>query len=1200
MQSKILFRYHPNGNLEQVVTNTDKIYQGQVGTVDYRIEMVDPADSDSWRATDVVLIVLTRPDNRTAQRVMIRRNGGWEVTSNGWETDVDITDSAYLNVSFIARRFSTLSPNRVVAEKTTAAVTLEIQPSAGYSPLNIAEGDAEDILEAISIMQGDIETLEAEKESKAHAEETYRTKADSLSRSESQILLSGKISTAQKGAPNGVAELDANSKIKMAQVPLDTDANLAANSDSKIPSQKAVRGYVDNRFRLKSDSFTKLETMALVGNNGIIVDTYTQMLALPTPANMLRCYVRDATGDTSVASGGAYYLYDAAQTRWVKTSEEESLDIIQDASHLKVIPRTGFLEDFNSSNQEELNTKLMWGILGAAQNAAIKSGEAQFNFIQYEYDMAVATFEALSNIPPDELYDKLVCVVRSSGVWYEWSADSQSWSIILPISTEMSGMVYYNYTGDVDPGTQTVTIYGDFTMILPLPALIYMMFVGGIDSIPGSDAQKLEIFNLIKDHPMSYLSIDMGDSESTRMAFNASDINFLYAQEEDAEMIAFFGNCMTPGDGVWLLRKIIIKHDENDPQYVWIDTSYTEVIENKQDKTDQNLQTQSKDIVGAINEVKGLAEAAGSDIASNWGNLYVNTQGSDENGFGTLKKPYKTITKALSMAISDGTVNVAPGAYNEDILFDSNVANGITLLAYGATLDQSKWMSVEGGYNGLKVRGITLNGGLFAEDSSTALGSEFEDVTVLGDTNISQAGGDVSFKNCKIIGNQNGGVLIGSAFPNTTRKIRFNNCEFIGHDPWGLNRSIYVGPNGPDVVITNSRGIRAILGGGRVYFYGNNQFSMGESLVSTVNVGDGYLHVGSGASFKNEDGIYGHINKTGTCDYVLGAVDRDAANDVLNGMRLYDCSVNDIGGFAELYAKAITGESEYGGTVVDNLNNIAKNGFYTCYGTATGVPSASSSWWVLHQNSNVGTAAASQIAIAYSDMPGQSMVRYRIKTSGTWWSTWEMIPDTAFVDFMIAQAFNNPTFTGNVTVPTASGANHAVNKGQMDTAIEGAGYEQLLISEGSVESATAIDFSTLLDSHKQSVFKIVLTATTDINAYFKLSDGTGTVKMRSLTAFSWSDGSTSFAFAPKNSASTRQSSKGEIELFLNEVSYADPNEKYRTLFAKQIRALNLGGDAMALREVYQYITTTITTTMPALSVKLNVSGACGYKVYRNV
>lgn len=870
---------------------------------------------------------------------------------------------------------------------------------------------------------------------KEHIDDNFHTKEDSYSKSEMQIQLAGKIGTAQKGAPNGVAELDANSKIKMAQVPLDTDANLAANSDSKIPSQKAVRGYVDNRFRLKSDSFTKLETMALVGNNGIIVDTYAQMLALPTPTNMLRCYVRDATGDTSVASGGAYYLYDAAQTRWVKTSEEESLDIIQDASHLKVIPRTGFLEDFNSSNQEELNTKLIWGILGAAQNAAIKSGEAQFNFIQYEYDMAVATFEALSNIPPDELYDKLVCVVRSSGVWYEWSADSQSWSIILPISTEMSGMVYYNYTGDVDPGTQTVTIYGDFTMILPLPALIYMMFVGGLNSIPGNDAQKLEIFNLIKNNPMSYIRIDMGDTESMRMAFNASDINFLYAQEEDAEMIAFFGNCMTPGDGVWLLRKMIIKHDENDPQYVWIDSNYTEVIENKQDKTDQNLQTQSKDIVGAINEVKGLAEAAGSDIASNWGNLYVNTQGSDENGFGTLKKPYKTITKALSMAISGGIINVAPGAYNEDILFDSNVANGITLLAYGATLDQSKWLSVEDGYNGLNVKGITLNGGLFVKDSSTALGSEFEDITVLGDTNISQAGGDVSFKNCKIIGNQNGGVLIGSASPNTNRKIRFNNCEFIGHDPWGLNRSTYVGPNGPDVIITNCRGIRAILDGGRVYFYGNNQFSMGESLISTVNAGAGYLHVGSGASFKNEDGQYGHINKTGTCDYVLGAVDRDAANDILNGTRLYDNKVNDIGGFAELYAKAITGESEYGGTVVGNLNNITKNGFYTCYGTATGVPSASSSWWVLHQNSNVGTAAASQIAIAYSDMPGQSMVRYRIKTSGTWWGTWGMIPDTAFVDFMIAQAFNNPTFTGNVTVPTASGANHAVNKGQMDAAI---------------------------------------------------------------------------------------------------------------------------------------------------------------------
>lgn len=38
-------------------------------------------------------------------------------------------------------------------------------------------------------------------------------------------------------------------------------------------------------------------------------------------------YVKNATGDSSVHSGGATYLFDASNSTWVKTSEAESLDI---------------------------------------------------------------------------------------------------------------------------------------------------------------------------------------------------------------------------------------------------------------------------------------------------------------------------------------------------------------------------------------------------------------------------------------------------------------------------------------------------------------------------------------------------------------------------------------------------------------------------------------------------------------------------------------------------------------------------------------------------------------------------------------------------------------------------------------------------------------------------------------------------------
>lgn len=46
-----------------------------------------------------------------------------------------------------------------------------------------------------------------------------------------------------------------------------------------------------------------------------------------TPTTTSYVYVEDATGDPSVLSGGATYLYNPTTTSWIKTSEAESLDI---------------------------------------------------------------------------------------------------------------------------------------------------------------------------------------------------------------------------------------------------------------------------------------------------------------------------------------------------------------------------------------------------------------------------------------------------------------------------------------------------------------------------------------------------------------------------------------------------------------------------------------------------------------------------------------------------------------------------------------------------------------------------------------------------------------------------------------------------------------------------------------------------------
>ncbi len=97
--------------------------------------------------------------------------------------------------------------------------------------------------------------------------------------------------------------------------------------------------------------------------------------------------------------------------------------------------------------------------------------------------------------------------------------------------------------------------------------------------------------------------------------------------------------------------------------------------------------------------------------------IYVDSAtGDDDKGNGTEKKPFKTITKALSVAYSEDTIKVGPGTYNEslyiriDRLFiegsgsDNTVING----------DTSSEHTIDAAYNDfLYISGCTISGGLW-------------------------------------------------------------------------------------------------------------------------------------------------------------------------------------------------------------------------------------------------------------------------------------------------------------------------------------------------------------------------------------------------------------------------------------------------------------------------------------------------------
>ncbi len=99
-------------------------------------------------------------------------------------------------------------------------------------------------------------------------------------------------------------------------------------------------------------------------------------------------------------------------------------------------------------------------------------------------------------------------------------------------------------------------------------------------------------------------------------------------------------------------------------------------------------------------------------------------------------------------------------------------------------------------------------------------------------------------------------------------------------------------------------------------------------------------------------------------------------NEMLGGIKTFTDNV-----FAP---NLIGGNTIYGGTIIDNFNNIIKNGAYTGYGTAYGAPTTDHSWFIEHRNSNAGTVSAVQLAIAYDD----NQIIYIRKKVNSAWGAW--------------------------------------------------------------------------------------------------------------------------------------------------------------------------------------------------------------------
>ena len=76
----------------------------------------------------------------------------------------------------------------------------------------------------------------------------------------------------------------------------------------------------------KSEVQTMIDNSVAALNEIKIVANIAARDAL-APTTTVYVYVQNATGDATVASGGATYLYNTGTSTWIKVSESESLDI---------------------------------------------------------------------------------------------------------------------------------------------------------------------------------------------------------------------------------------------------------------------------------------------------------------------------------------------------------------------------------------------------------------------------------------------------------------------------------------------------------------------------------------------------------------------------------------------------------------------------------------------------------------------------------------------------------------------------------------------------------------------------------------------------------------------------------------------------------------------------------------------------------
>jgi hypothetical protein len=124
----------------------------------------------------------------------------------------------------------------------------------------------------------------------------------------------------------------------------------------------------------ESDIQTKINT-ALAGFNNVQVVADIAARNALTPTSNIQVVVLDATGDGTVASGAATYVYQLSNTTWYKISEAESLDVVFSWANITGKPTSAVadIDDAVSKRHTHTNLSVLNG-LGDSAGALTYSG----------------------------------------------------------------------------------------------------------------------------------------------------------------------------------------------------------------------------------------------------------------------------------------------------------------------------------------------------------------------------------------------------------------------------------------------------------------------------------------------------------------------------------------------------------------------------------------------------------------------------------------------------------------------------------------------------------------------------------------------------------------------------------------------------------------------------------------------------------